>query len=98
MSHYLPQIQDMQFVLSRVLNAPDQLKSLDVFEDLDADGFGTATLVPCGGSNNNLDCNDQDAFVFPIQTEFCDNQDQNCNGEVDEGVALFDYYLDVDAL
>jgi len=37
MSHYLPQIQDMQFVLSRVLNAPDQLKSLDVFEDLDAE-------------------------------------------------------------
>ena len=37
MSHYLPQIQDMQFVLSRVLNAPDQLKTLDVFEDLDAE-------------------------------------------------------------
>ena len=35
MSHYQPHIQDMQFVLSHVLNAPDQLKSLPVFEELD---------------------------------------------------------------
>ncbi|MCX7261708.1 MAG: acyl-CoA dehydrogenase family protein [Burkholderiales bacterium] len=37
MSHYQPNIQDIQFVLSRVLNAPDQLKSLPVFEELDAE-------------------------------------------------------------
>ena len=35
MSHYQPNIQDMQFVLSRVLNASDQLKSIEVFEELD---------------------------------------------------------------
>lgn len=35
MSHYQPNIQDMQFVLSHVLNAPDQLKSLPVFAELD---------------------------------------------------------------
>jgi alkylation response protein AidB-like acyl-CoA dehydrogenase len=37
MSHYQPHIQDMQFVLSRVLNAPDQLKTLEVFEELDGE-------------------------------------------------------------
>lgn len=37
MSHYQPNIQDMQFVLTRVLNAPEQLKSLQIFEDLDSD-------------------------------------------------------------
>jgi len=37
MSHYQPHIQDMQFVLSRVLNAPDQLKTLQVFEELDGE-------------------------------------------------------------
>ncbi len=79
-----------------VFNQDDCDDGAVLFEDLDADGFGTGTLVPCGGSANNLDCNDQDAFVFPSQTEFCDNQDQNCNGEVDEGVELFDYYLDMD--
>ena len=35
MSHYQPNIQDIQFVLSHVLNASDQLKSLPVFEELD---------------------------------------------------------------
>jgi alkylation response protein AidB-like acyl-CoA dehydrogenase len=37
MSHYQPNVQDMQFVLSHVLSAPDQLKSLQVFEELDAE-------------------------------------------------------------
>ena len=37
MSHYQPNVQDMQFVLSQVLSAPDQLKSLQVFEELDAE-------------------------------------------------------------
>jgi len=35
MSHYQPNIQDMQFVLSHVLNVSDQLKSLPVFEELE---------------------------------------------------------------
>ena len=35
MSHYHPNVQDMQFVLSHVLNASDQLKSLPVFAELD---------------------------------------------------------------
>jgi alkylation response protein AidB-like acyl-CoA dehydrogenase len=37
MSHYLPNIQDMHFVLSKVLNAPEQLKSLQAFNEIDAD-------------------------------------------------------------
>ncbi len=37
MSDYQPRIQDMQFVLSNVLGAPDQLKALPAFEEVDAD-------------------------------------------------------------
>ena len=37
MSDYQPRIQDMQFVLSNVLSAPDQLKALPAFEEVDAD-------------------------------------------------------------
>jgi alkylation response protein AidB-like acyl-CoA dehydrogenase len=37
MSHYLPNIQDMHFVLSKVLNAPEQLKSLQAFNEIDDD-------------------------------------------------------------
>lgn len=37
MSHYQPNLEDMQFVLTQVLKAPDQLKSLEVFNDLDGE-------------------------------------------------------------
>ena len=37
MSHYQPNIQDMHFVLSKVLNAPEQLKSLQAFNEIDDD-------------------------------------------------------------
>jgi alkylation response protein AidB-like acyl-CoA dehydrogenase len=36
MSAYKPQIEDMQFVLNQVLNAPQQLNLLSVFADVDA--------------------------------------------------------------
>jgi alkylation response protein AidB-like acyl-CoA dehydrogenase len=37
MSDYQPRIQDMQFVLSQVLNAPQQLQAMPVFAEIDAD-------------------------------------------------------------
>ena len=52
--------------------------------DLDQDGFGTAE-----------DCDDFDASVYPGSTEYCDGIDNNCNGEVDEGVSTL-YYRDLD--
>ena len=41
------------------------------------------------------DCDDRDPFVYPGADEICDGRDNNCNGEVDEGV-LFVYYPDFD--
>ena len=52
--------------------------------DLDQDGFSTAE-----------DCDDFDASVYPGSTEYCDGIDNNCNGEVDEGVSTL-YYRDLD--
>jgi hypothetical protein len=37
MSTYQPRTDDMQFVLSRVLNAPAQLQALPAFAELDAE-------------------------------------------------------------
>ena len=37
MSDYQPRIQDMQFVLSNVLAAPDQLKAMPAFDEVDAE-------------------------------------------------------------
>ena len=37
MNAYQPRTDDMQFVLSRVLNAPAQLQALPAFAEVDAD-------------------------------------------------------------
>jgi hypothetical protein len=46
--------------------------------DSDGDGF---TDIACGGT----DCDDNDPNNFPGNTEVCDGQDNNCDGQIDEG-------------
>ncbi|MEC7986279.1 MAG: putative metal-binding motif-containing protein, partial [Myxococcota bacterium] len=55
-----------------------------VVADADGDGFAAGE-----------DCNDFDASINPGMSELCDNLDNNCNGEIDEGVTSI-YYLDAD--
>jgi hypothetical protein len=67
------------------------------FPDRDGDGFGDANSPPqlvcptadqAGLSDNNLDCNDNDATIHPGAVEICgDHIDNNCNGQIDEGCA-----------
>ena len=56
---------------------------IDVFDE-DQDGF-----------TNDMDCNDQDATINPDAVEICDGIDNNCNGQIDEGL-LMNFYLDED--
>ena len=58
---------------------------VQVITDLDGDGYDQAE-----------DCDDSDATVNPSAEELCDGLDNNCNGQIDEGV-LTEYYLDNDA-
>jgi len=49
--------------------------------DLDQDGH---PAVQCGGTSD--DCDDSNADVFPGHPEDCDFIDNNCDGQVDEGL------------
>ena len=69
--------------------------------DVDGDGFGDGTqpVEECdlreGISLFDNDCNDLDATIYPTAEEECDDIDNNCNDEIDEGL-LHLYYLDAD--
>ena len=41
------------------------------------------------------ECDDNNAIINPGAIEICDGIDNNCNGEVDEGVSLL-FYADTD--
>jgi hypothetical protein len=80
----------------------DGLNFQNYFRDLDGDGFGDPDLIivacsqPSGAVLDNLDCNDADASINPGATEICDNIDNNCDGQIDEGLATIVFYFDTD--
>ena len=68
--------------------------------DNDEDGYGgEETVEACdlkiGLSSLNGDCDDNDPSRSPSSVELCDNIDNNCNDEIDEGVSV-EYYQDFD--
>ncbi|MEZ4956692.1 MAG: MopE-related protein [Saprospiraceae bacterium] len=73
------------------------------YADFDMDGYGDAdnSLVACDQPfsyvSNNLDCNDGDGSINPLAPETCNGKDDNCNGEIDEGIGSFiTWYGDAD--
>ncbi|MDX1811167.1 MAG: putative metal-binding motif-containing protein, partial [Gammaproteobacteria bacterium] len=71
--------------------------------DSDLDSFGSSSpvlicpnQVQPGLSSNNGDCNDTDANINPDATEVCNGIDDNCNGQIDDGIAFTTYYYDND--
>ncbi len=74
------------------------------YADEDADGYGdpytveSACEAPAGWLDASGDCEDDDAAIFPGASERCNGEDDNCDGDVDEGVPLDPplWYLDAD--
>lgn len=74
--------------------------------DQDRDGFGTtntseqgSTVVACappeGYATTSDDCNDLNSLIYPGAAETCDGADNNCDGQVDEGLQV-SWYSDTD--
>lgn len=65
----------------------------DIDEGFDQDGRGGADCTDFDGdgySEQEFDCDDTDASVYPGADEKEDGRDNNCDGEVDEGGRLTD--------
>ena len=75
-------------------NDNDCDSSVDEGCDKDGDGYCDAKLLTigqpavCPGGGN--DCNDASQAVHPGAIELCNNADENCNGEIDEGAVTDD--------
>ena len=72
------------------------------YDDQDRDGYGdpdysVRSCAPvCGYVSNDQDCDDFDSDIRPGAAESCDGVDEDCNGEIDEGLPTTVYYADVD--
>ena len=74
-----------------------------LYADKDDDGWGVATDSKCLCGPEGVysapadgDCADADPDVYPGKVEVCDGKDNNCNGQVDEGVKST-FYIDNDS-
>ena len=70
--------------------------------DADGDGFGTGGgMILCGTSGGYTatvggDCDDSNAAIHPGAVEVCNGVDDDCNGQIDDGLPTGDYYKDGD--
>jgi hypothetical protein len=80
---------------------PDVSGTSVFYYDADGDGYGgqqlqvSACVSPNGYVANSDDCDDLDASTYPGASETCDSADNDCDGEVDEGVGST-WYQDAD--
>lgn len=83
-------------------SATDEGLLLSFYADSDADGFGDPGQAlqeceaPSGYVEDDQDCADDDAQIYPGATEVCDGVDNNCDNEIDEGL-LQTFYKDKDS-
>ncbi len=74
-------------------DTPDGCSPQPWYLDSDGDGYGDPAAVteacerPAQYVDNDEDCDDGDASVYPGATEACNGVDDDCDGETDEGGA-----------
>ncbi|MFM7203266.1 MAG: MopE-related protein [Myxococcota bacterium] len=72
------------------------------YEDFDNDGYGNlnetvqACTAPTGYVSTSTDCDDEAEEVNPGEIEVCDDLDNNCDSNIDEGLPVETYWPDLD--
>jgi len=84
----------------------EDLSTKEYFHDFDGDMFGNddVKVIYCKTPTVSVgayvefggDCNDRDGDNYPGNTEICDGKDNNCDEQIDEGLAKT-FYEDFDA-
>src|SRR4030095_3587637 len=76
---------------------------IDVYVDFDGDGYGSDAIGPTRACDQQPgfvlrggDCNDYRATVHPGAPELCDEYDNDCYGQVNEGLETAMVYRDSD--
>ncbi len=84
------------------IDGPQASDASDWYPDLDGDGFGDddGRVRECSPPTGYVavpgDCDDAEPAVFDGAYEACDGLDNDCDGDVDEGQPMTDYYADRD--
>ena len=81
----------------------DPIDSPTWYYDIDGDGYGSSFITafecnaPLGYLSDNSDCDDTNTSIYPGATEYCNNLDNDCNGQIDDNaVDAFTWYADFD--
>jgi hypothetical protein len=86
---------------SEPIDCPEETKfNVYVDEDGDGHGFGPPQLACTleeGFARVADDCDDTEADVSPTSLEICDGNDNDCDGEIDDGLRQLTFYKDKDA-
>jgi hypothetical protein len=81
----------------------DAADASSFFADADADGYGDPESTPdvaCEATDGHVadstDCDDGEANVNPGASEICDAIDEDCDGELNNGLTMTTWYDDAD--